>query len=678
MITMATFTPSKYQQDIFNFVRNGRGNAVITAVAGSGKSTTLKQLLNYLPTSANVLYVAFNADAAKELKNKLEQETTRKLTAGEQVCRWDCRTIHSLGNATLKSNGLNCTVKNNKYIALCRQFLKTDLDPNLYDPNYATHLAKLIDMVRLTLSPTDEIGLKALIERFEIDLDVNDKEVWPVMVSAVPAILSGGIQQAQEEKVIDFTDMIWLPSSRALNLSPRKFDWVLVDEAQDLSPAQRELVLNARSISGRFIAVGDRNQAIYGFAGASLRSIDEIVADAGAIELPLSICYRCPRKVIAEANQIRPGTEPAPDAPEGVVDHVEKDKVEDMVEAGDLILCRLTAPLVEMCLSLLRSGKRANVRGKDLGTTFIALIEKIQKQFSRNFPTEASQFLQLADLAHEYQRRQISILSNNLEENEMKIDSLCDKIDTLLALYDAYRAQNNSGSTMSGFIAYITEFFREDQDAQIILSTGHRAKGLEFGRVFILQSDKLPHPKAKTPEQMTQEYNLMYVMYTRAMRALYLVVSRLPKVEEPEQPALPEPVYPIIEVLRASEAARIASEIAVPAPLQDVYSVTDAAAIVEEVLAEQAETRAQVDIWEAFHLTQQAVTSNETAEETVHTIGRPRVKEKLVSFKFPTDVIAFLDSLPKGQKTAFIETLIQASPEFATWKESIDKLSDIR
>ncbi len=78
MITMTGFAPSKYQQAIYDFVQRGikkdgrwYGNAVVIAAAGSGKSTTLQQLLNYIPTAASVLYVAFNSDASKELRNKL-------------------------------------------------------------------------------------------------------------------------------------------------------------------------------------------------------------------------------------------------------------------------------------------------------------------------------------------------------------------------------------------------------------------------------------------------------------------------------------------------------------------------------------------------------------------------------------------------------------------------------
>ena len=62
-------------------------------------------------------------------------------------------------------------------------------------------------------------------------------------------------------KLIDYTDMIWIPVMKKLRL--KTYDWVLVDECQDLSNMQRELfqmMMNPKN--GKFIAVGDRKQAI--------------------------------------------------------------------------------------------------------------------------------------------------------------------------------------------------------------------------------------------------------------------------------------------------------------------------------------------------------------------------------------------------------------------------------
>ncbi len=102
--------------------------------------------------------------------------------------------------------------------------------------------------------------------------------------------------------------VLWLP--HLWNLQPSKCDWVAVDEAQDVSPAQLDLILKMRGRGGRMIWVGDKNQAIFGFAGALSDSIDRIIEATHAIVLPLSICYRCPVSHIKLAQEVVPSIEP--------------------------------------------------------------------------------------------------------------------------------------------------------------------------------------------------------------------------------------------------------------------------------------------------------------------------------------------------------------------------------
>src|SRR5699024_9201295 len=86
-------------------------------------------------------------------------------------------------------------------------------------------------------------------------------------------------------------------------------DYVLVDESQDLSILQQYFVRQLDTGSNRFIFVGDKYQAIYGFAGADTHSIDNIKKNFILKELPLNICYRCPENVIKLAKDIVPTIE---------------------------------------------------------------------------------------------------------------------------------------------------------------------------------------------------------------------------------------------------------------------------------------------------------------------------------------------------------------------------------
>lgn len=502
MITIrSTFQPSPYQQSIFQAVQRGERAIVISAVPGSGKTTTIQQLVRYIPPQASVLMVAFNVDAAKQLQSKIDDMLQDLHDEGMATPLVEARTIHSLGNGTLAQAGIRGRAIGYKYSKIAREYLRSK---NIWDQSVADDLGNLLDKVRLTLSVTDVNSLIKICTRFDIDID---DEYLDVCLQAVPELLEAGIKQAYNG-VIDFTDMIYLPS--VLNLSPRKYDFVLVDEAQDLNAAQRELVLKALKRNGHFVAVGDKNQAIYGFAGASHSSIQEIIDATNAIELPLSICYRCPVSAVNMAASIYPGIEHAPGMTEGEIRMISDRDIANLAQSGDLILSRVTAPLVSLCFDMLRMGKRATIRGRDLGKSLGKLIQTIQK-FCKQ---EHSLFdiNTLWERANAYLAAQMSTLQG--EEHEMKRANLEDRIDTLLCLFDHYRSAH-ALSSLDRFQQYIEEFFQEDKDAQIVLSTGHRAKGLEYPRVFIVSSNKLPHPRAKTHEAIVQEFNLMYVMYTR-------------------------------------------------------------------------------------------------------------------------------------------------------------------
>lgn len=85
------FVPSPYQQRIYDFIESGTGNAVINAVAGSGKTTTLINLLAKVPTTSRVLFLAFNKSIVEELKIKTQRFPNVEV-----------KTLHSLGMSGLR------------------------------------------------------------------------------------------------------------------------------------------------------------------------------------------------------------------------------------------------------------------------------------------------------------------------------------------------------------------------------------------------------------------------------------------------------------------------------------------------------------------------------------------------------------------------------------------------
>ena len=203
---------------------------------------------------------------------------------------------------------------------------------------YATNLSHLITFMRLTRTdPRDTPAVQQLARQYGILLR-------DLMQAGVERALVWGAEQAAEKRLVDFTDQIWLPLY--LNLDMPQFDFVFIDEAQDLNVCQRELVLNLRAPGGRYLFVGDPRQSIMLFAGADSHSYDRIRETTGATEFPLSVCYRCPVSHLELARAEVPEIEARPGAPTGRIASVPEIHLGSQVEAGDLIICRLTAPLV--------------------------------------------------------------------------------------------------------------------------------------------------------------------------------------------------------------------------------------------------------------------------------------------------------------------------------------------
>ena len=473
------FAPSDYQRDIFDFIDEGEGNAVVEAVAGSGKTTTLIEALKR--TEGRVLFCAFNKHIADEIKVLAPRHA--------QVS-----TIHSLGFKALRRSLYMINVDGDKMRGILRPIMKDDYR-NLPLRTAVLYVAKL---AKLTLvDPSDRAGLMRIIVDYDLDEDDIEDELGEVVEYAANALN----ESMHRLTSIDFDDMVWLPN--VLGIPVPKFDWLFVDEAQDLNPAQRELVLKALKKDGRMVAVGDSNQAIYGFAGADMDSISKLTTRLEAKTLPLSICYRCPTSHIDLAKKIVPYMEAAPGAPYGVVElGVRLESALRKMRPGDLVICRINAPLAEIAMKLIKEGRKAVIRGKDISTGLVALVRKMNTDDIYEFHER------LVD----YRDRQVAKYLK--AEKEQKAINLQDRCETLIVLAEGAK-------TCAELVSRIETIFSDRQEG-IVLSSVHRAKGLEADRVFIYRDELLPHPNAKG-QQIVQEMNLRYVALTRAKKELWFV-----------------------------------------------------------------------------------------------------------------------------------------------------------
>lgn len=482
---MSTFNPSKYQKDIFDFVSDGRGSAVVDAAPGSGKTTTCVEASSYLHTD-RALFVAFNKHIAEELKSRLPGNMK-------------AQTIHSLGMSAIKRNFPKTQIDNRKYSKLIRSFLVNDGITGIEYEEARNSISELLRLTQLTLTnPHSEIDLRRLVKHY--DITVKD---WEYTWRNIAPLLDEGRKIAAI--AIDFDDMVYLPN--VLDLSPSKHDFLIVDESQDLNCAQLELVLKAHGSGARGLYVGDRRQAIMSFAGADSRSLEKIISRTNSIVLPLSISYRCPTSHIELANEVWPGIEPRPNAPVGTVEHISEDDISSLAREGDLIICRCNAPLISTCFALIRSGIPARVRGRDIGRNLIALVKQVSGRFGYTWSSFVNHLKEL-------EREQIQA-KQHLDNSDLAVAAVRDRIETIIAIY-----QYSKPDSLTELESSIAGLFSDDR-ASVWLSTVHKAKGLEADRVFILQPELMPHPMARKDWEKEAEANIKFVALTRAKRELY-------------------------------------------------------------------------------------------------------------------------------------------------------------
>lgn len=496
---------SNLQTAIFNHALTLSTNMIVRATAGSGKTTTLVELAERLLAAhpdKTLFFGAFNKSIQEELSARLPMGTTAK-------------TFHSHGlSAIRKVMPRGAQPDNWKYSnliqseILARYGLKRHNGEEYtkwMDPTQA--LVGFLQGDLVTIGDHEAYEACAIEHELEIEFDRMTG-----VFQMCDAVLKNG-RDLISKGIYTFIDMVWGPW--ALNLTPDQFDIVMIDEAQDLNPAQRDLVRKTIKPGGRLIAVGDSRQAIYGFAGADVTSLDKIKTLFEAQEFPLSITYRCPKAHVRLAQEIAPEITAADTADEGIVDQISEEGLIEMVQSGDMILSRMNAPLVKVCFQLLAKGIPATIRGRNIGAELAGLVTNLIKGDNLNpmiFHTAIREYRNKQ--AQEAQAK----YADNIDRIEMHMSVVSDKIEVLEAIFES-----DSFSTVKSFAASIKALF-SDEDSLVVCSSIHKAKGLEADRVFIVSPEKLPHPMGlKTPKGREGEQCVEFVALTRAKRELYFV-----------------------------------------------------------------------------------------------------------------------------------------------------------
>ncbi len=553
-----TFTEE--QKSIFQFVEREGGHGIIDAVAGAGKTTTIMECAKFVKDKSTILFCAFNNSIATEIARKFHKLGLNEVTV---------KTIHALGRQILQDNnssGQPINLEENKYKELLKskeiqEQLKPIFDKILkingleiddFDDrkNFAannlvnkinTRLIEINQKFRATLTKEEVSEFENLVIHFGIFNEIeigkrNFKDEIKEYFECHKILLDAGNQLSKRTMVIDYTDMLYLPY-KWTQQPVRKFEFLFIDECQDLSKSQFAVAAKYGKKGSRILAVGDPSQSIYGFTGADINSFNRVKEYTQAKQLPLTTCFRCPKKVIELAKTIRTDIVGNKED-EGILQTVLFDDVVNLSKPGDLIISRLRAHIVLLVFSFIDKNIKVHIH-EDEVNEIINEIKNIFKQNELNLIISSRSY-GFDDLKTEVMNRWSWIIQKNSEritdsternlyvENEKKY--LEKKLDFLHKKYEQWK---NDCDTLSDILRRIKEYISATENA-ISLSTIHRAKGLENERVFILNYDELPFFRLQHKDwERTQEVNLKYVAITRALSELYIIENK--KIETIEK-----------------------------------------------------------------------------------------------------------------------------------------------
>lgn len=517
--------PSPQQAAVIRWITEGRGSLNLVARAGCGKSTTLMMAVQEIVarglSGSGVAVMAFNKAIAEEFKGRL---TDAGITDWKQA---RAGTVHSFGYAAWRRIAPAAKIDEKKVRKIIDAFAATNALDGFYGRN-AGSIAKLVSLGKQTAfgfgpAITDRTAWFQLIDYHGVN-DLADNDTPDQLVDAAIAVYQRSVSQDRE--VIDFDDMILAPLVHGVRMW--QHDWVLIDEAQDTNAARRALALKMlKPRTGRLIACGDDRQAIYGFTGADSDAMELIRQELGSTVLPLTVTYRCPKAVVAEANRLVPDLIAHESAPAGTVRVLPL--MNDFLEPGQepvtrpwflgerpaktsAILCRNTKPLIEQAYALIRHGIGCRVEGREIGEGLIQLARRWKR---------VTALAALIEKLEDYAAREIAKWTAKGRED--RAQAIEDKVGTVQEI--ARQLIGEGKTEVADLVDFVQRLFGDTKPGEepdvLTLSTIHKSKGREWEVVYLLdRAGTLPSPWARKDWQRHQEANLEYVAITRAKREL--------------------------------------------------------------------------------------------------------------------------------------------------------------
>ena len=515
-----------------------RGPVCILAGAGTGKTRaithrTANMVVSGVASADRILAVTFTTRAAGEMRSRL-----RALGVGGV----QARTFHSAALRQLQyfwprlSNGARPTIIESKL------------------PSVRAAAGR----VRMSLEATKQRDVAAEIEWAKAALVTPDRYAAaaakagrepPLELASVQRLFAAYEDVNGERGQLDFEDMLLLTAAAIEEHSSiahevrERYRHFVVDEYQDVSPLQQRLLEAWLGDRDDLCVVGDPNQTIYSFTGASSSYLLEFARRfPGATVVRLMRDYRSTTQVVEVATRLLPdsrlqaqggegpavtfdGYDDEPAEAAATVDRVRKLQADGVPLHEMAILYRVNAQseVYEAALAdagvpyVVRGGERFFDRAKVRNAmTVLRVSAQAERDRYAGMPLPSAVVDVLGAVG----------LTEEPPSGRGAAREEWDALRAIVGLAEEFAAAQ-PGSDLEAFAAELAHR-AESQHAPTVegvtLASLHAAKGLEWDAVFLvgLADGTVPITHATTPEQVAEEKRLLYVGITRARRHLAL------------------------------------------------------------------------------------------------------------------------------------------------------------
>jgi superfamily I DNA/RNA helicase len=485
------------------------GDIKINAVAGSGKTTTIIEYAKARPKKSGILYLAFNKSVRLEAQKKFEDAGLDNVSV---------ETAHSIAYKNIVfRNQYNLRPQGYKTYEIAELLGLHVSGEQHAEYIVANHINKFLTyFCNSDKAKVQELNYLDVVS--DSDAKIFVTEFYEYIEKQTRLLLS-----KMDKGEIEITHDFYLKKFQVAcpNLN---YDYILFDEGQDASLAMLDVFLKQEACK---VIVGDTHQQIYGWRYA-VNSLEK--ADFKTLHLTNS--FRLSQDIANLAVRIL-----------DLKNYIKEHKKVKITGSGNFKGNKSTATLARTNLGLLTEAIRLVTEKKHIDTLY----------FEGNFNsyTYADEGASLYDVLNLYNKKR-TLIRDVLIKKMKDIDELEDYIKKTndIQLGIMVDIVKDYGDSIPGILKTIKEKHVDDdkkQKAEMIFSTVHRCKGMEYDSVilandFISESKlkkMLADTKDKEPDldRLNEEINLLYVAITRSKNILNLPESLLPE-EFPYSPKI--------------------------------------------------------------------------------------------------------------------------------------------